>query len=135
MTIASLRTQAEFGIPIKKVELDVQKKRESFKEISMDLVQYGRAANTVLEMQKLFWYLTDQDYLVCSEVENPNFSGDADTLKLRLFMDDNLAWFVMRTRKLNWEDFGIPIRVVENHIDQCKMVVFLDGAVDSAANA
>ncbi|MBI5816944.1 MAG: hypothetical protein HZB09_00790 [Candidatus Yonathbacteria bacterium] len=123
MNVTSTLSQANFGVPTKKVELDVRKKRKSFEEISSNLVNYGQAASTVLEMQQLTWYLTDMGYLVCGD----NKKVDLPNILVRLTMDDNLnlQWLIKQSMRKHWKDFGTPVCITRNELDHIKTLVLL----------
>lgn len=122
MNVTSALSQANFGTPIKKVELDIRKKRDKFTEISKNLSDYGHATDTVLEMGQCTWYLTDRGYLVCGD----NYDPELPKIVVRLLMDDNLIWLVNRSEKKHWKDFGIPVRVAKNEIDHFESLILLE---------
>lgn len=122
MNATSLVSQAEFGTPIKKVELDVHKKQKNFEEISKNLSNYGHATDTVLQMVQLTWYLTDREYLVCGDEYDP----ELPKITVRLIMDDNLAWLIKRAGRKHWKDFGTLVRIARNELDHFKTLILLE---------
>lgn len=122
MNATSVLSQANFGIPIKKVELDIRKNRKNFEEISQNLVNYGYATETVMEMMKLTWYLTDEGYLVCGE----NQKSDLPNIVVRLIMDDNLSWLIKQSERKLWKDFGTSVRITRNELDHIKILTLLE---------
>ncbi len=122
MRDTSFLNRAMYGEPIKKVELDIRKKRTAFAEISTDLVEFGAAAGTILEMRKMVWYLTDGNHLVPSDIKDLNLP----IIRLRIVVDENISWLAKRAQRTNWNNFGIPVRIVRNELDKCYHVVFLE---------
>ena len=107
------------------MDLNFKKKRNSFTEISINLVNFGDATRTVMGMAQLKWYLTDKNYLVCGANGNSDLEN-VDTIKLILVVDENLAWLAKRTQRVHWDNFGTPVHIAKNELDHYSCIILLE---------